>query len=330
MPTLPADFGCVRSASITILVDNYADLLLDSCATVKRFKEKALLAEHGFAALVDLNDGETRILWDTGNSKMALLENLKNLKIDPNSVDKIALSHGHGDHTGAVAEFLRRLDLRAHPKEWPAGSPLEAMRSAGAERRIPLVVHPAVQREGWGLKEDGSRVGPFHPLPLKEWEGLGAEIILSEGPHQLASGCWTTGYVPRLSFERSGRAPERMQYRQGDQFLPDDIEDDQAIVIHVQGKGLVVLSGCAHAGIVNTVNYARQISGVEQVWGILGGFHTAVAKPDERFQTIDAIEQLRPELIVPTHCSGMLAATEFARRMPHAFVQGAVGTTFLF
>jgi 7,8-dihydropterin-6-yl-methyl-4-(beta-D-ribofuranosyl)aminobenzene 5'-phosphate synthase len=121
-----------------------------------------------------------------------------------------------------------------------------------------------------------------------------------------------------------------MRYRQGENFLPHDIEDDQAIVIHLQNKGLVVLSGCAHAGILNTIEYARQISGVEWVHAVLGGFHLAAAREDERRRTVDAIEALQPGMVVPTHCSGLLAAAEIAQRMPQAFVQGAVGTTFLF
>lgn len=325
-----SDFGTVQSAAITILVDNYADLLLEANDAVKRFKDKPLIAEHGFSALVELNGGETRILWDTGISRFALVENLKTLKIEPNSIHQMALSHSHGDHTGAVGEFLRLLELRPQPRDWSSGSPMQEMSAAGSARRFPLVIHPAFLREGWGLKEDGSRMGPYLPPPVKEWEGLGAEVILSEGPHQLAPGCWTTGYVPRRSFEHSGRNPGRMQYRQGDAFLPDDIDDDQAIVINVQDKGLVVLSGCAHAGIVNTVSAARQISGVERVWAILGGFHLAVAKEDEREQTIDAIEGLQPQMIAPLHCSGFQATAEFSRRMQAAFVRGSVGTTFLF
>jgi 7,8-dihydropterin-6-yl-methyl-4-(beta-D-ribofuranosyl)aminobenzene 5'-phosphate synthase len=327
--TLQDDFGRVHSVSITILVDNYADLILTSSDTVKRYEEKPLLAEHGFSALVDINQGETRILWDTGLSRLALMENLKNLEIDPNSIHIMALSHGHDDHTGAVAEFLRSLRLATQPKKWPSSTPLEDLARASAGRRIPLVLHPACLREIWNIQEDGARYGPILPPPVKEWEAFGAEIVLSEGPHQLAPGCWTTGYIPRRSFEHSGRS-RRMQYRQGTAFLPHDIEDDQSIVLNLEGKGLVVLTGCAHAGIVNTVTYARQVSGVERVHAILGGFHLARAQEDERKQTIDVVEEMHPAMISPMHCSGPVAISEFAQRMPQAFVRGAVGTTYLF
>jgi 7,8-dihydropterin-6-yl-methyl-4-(beta-D-ribofuranosyl)aminobenzene 5'-phosphate synthase len=135
--------------------------------------------------------------------------------------------------------------------------------------------------------------------------------------------------VPRLSFEKAGISGRRF-YRDGERFERDRLEDDQAIVIHVANKGLVVVAGCAHSGIVNTVHCAREISGVDKVWAILGGFHLAPANDKEIEQTIDEIERLDPEMIVPTHCTGFRAISRFAERMPKAFVLGAVGTTYLF
>jgi 7,8-dihydropterin-6-yl-methyl-4-(beta-D-ribofuranosyl)aminobenzene 5'-phosphate synthase len=121
-----------------------------------------------------------------------------------------------------------------------------------------------------------------------------------------------------------------MRYRDDLDFRPDDLEEDQAIVINVADKGLVVLSGCAHSGIVNTVTRAREISGVERIWAIIGGFHLGRTEDQEVQQTIDGIKELKPSLIVPTHCTGFEAATMFARQMPNAFVAGIVGATYLF
>ena len=145
----------------------------------------------------------------------------------------------------------------------------------------------------------------------------------------MGPGCWTTGAVPRRSFERSG-VPERLRYRVGGAFLPDRVEDDQAIVVNVAGKGLVVLSGCAHSGIVNTINYAREISGVERVWAVLGGFHLARAGEGELARTIVEIGRLEPQLVSPAHCTGFGPICRFASEMPEAFIPGAVGTTYLF
>jgi 7,8-dihydropterin-6-yl-methyl-4-(beta-D-ribofuranosyl)aminobenzene 5'-phosphate synthase len=196
-------------------------------------------------------------------------------------------------------------------------------------RPVPLIAHPAAFRERWGIDDDGKKYGPNVMARRQEWEAAGARVILSKVPHKLDDGCWTTGEVPRVSFEQSGRSANRA-YRQGSQFLRDDLEDDQAVVINVGSKGLVVVAGCAHAGIVNTVNYAREISGVRKVWAILGGFHLAPAGDEEIQRTIDEIVAMDPAMVVPTHCTGFKATSEFARRMPEQFVIGIVGTTYLF
>ena len=195
-------------------------------------------------------------------------------------------------------------------------------------RRTPVIVHPAAFRERWGIDKDGKKHGP-NLIPRDEWEAAGADIVLAEGPYQLGPGCWTTGSVPRSSFEKAGMPP-RMAYRQGDAFVRDHLEDDQSIVMNLKDKGLIVLTGCAHSGVVNTVNYAKEISGVDRVWAILGGFHLAPAEDEDIQRTIDEIQKLAPALIAPTHCSGFKAISQFAGRMPDAFVEGVVGTTYLF
>lgn len=323
------DFGSAASASITVLVDNRADLVVESTDTVKRFTDRPLLAEHGFSALIDLNDGETRILWDAGITEIALLENMQRMGIGPETIDKIALSHGHGDHTAAVTKVLRAIDPLPDPRTWEEPVTAESVQAWLDGYRIPLVAHPAAFRERWGLDQEGNLWGPIYPPPRRAWESAGARIVLSEGPYRLGPGCWTTGMVPRKTFEHSG-IPKRLKYREGDDIHPDYIEEDQAIAIHVEGKGLVVLSGCAHSGIVNTVRRAQSISGVERVWAVLGGFHLARSTDEEIQRTIDEIRALHPVLVVPSHCTGFVAIRQFAVQMPESFVLGLVGTTYLF
>jgi 7,8-dihydropterin-6-yl-methyl-4-(beta-D-ribofuranosyl)aminobenzene 5'-phosphate synthase len=326
-----AEFGATRDVAITILMDNRADLIVKSTRTIKYLTRQPLLAEHGFAALIHVRDAGLRILWDAGLTHGALLENMRRMKVDPRKIDLIALSHGHDDHTAAVGDVLRAMNLRPQEKAWERGTPVEELRRYADGRRIPLVAHPAAFRERWGMDKGQPRYGPGSPPPRAEWEALGAEVILAEGPYQLGPGCWTTGLVPRRSFERSGRpAAGRLTYREGEAFHPDDIEEDQAIVIDVKDKGLVVLAGCAHSGIVNTVNYAREISGVERVHAVLGGFHLARASDNEIARTVSAIKELQPAMIVPSHCTGFKAQCQFAREMPEQFVLGAVGATYLF
>ena len=121
-----------------------------------------------------------------------------------------------------------------------------------------------------------------------------------------------------------------MAYREGDELIRDYMDDDQAIVINLKGKGLVIVAGCAHSGIVNTVNYAREISGVDKVWAIMGGFHLGRASDEEIQRTIEEIKKLEPVMVVPSHCTGFKAISQFAFQMPKQFVLGAVGTRYLF
>ncbi|MBN1877635.1 MAG: MBL fold metallo-hydrolase [Anaerolineae bacterium] len=323
-------FGETANIAVTVLVDNRADLMTKSTDTVKRFTDAPLLAEHGFSAWVDLKDAGIRILWDAGITTTALMENVRRMKVDLGTIDKIALSHGHGDHTAAMTEILKAMDVFPQPRKWAADVPVAELRRYAQGRRIPLIAHPAAFREQWHIDPDsGEKYGPYFGPPRAEWEAYGAEVILSEDPTQLGPGCWTTGYVPRESFESSG-IPKSLYYREGDTFIPAAIEDDQAIVINVQNKGLVILSGCAHSGIVNTINYAKTISGVDKVWAVLGGFHLASSSDEDIQRTIDEIRSLDLTLVSPSHCTGFKAICQFAVQMPDQFVLGLVGTTFLF
>jgi 7,8-dihydropterin-6-yl-methyl-4-(beta-D-ribofuranosyl)aminobenzene 5'-phosphate synthase len=323
------NFGETQNVEVTVLVDNRADLLVKSTDTVKRFTDEPLLAEHGFAALIELKDAGTTILWDAGISSTALMENVERMEIDLTTIDKIALSHGHGDHYAAMTNVLQEIAGRPDSREWDKDVTAEEIQSWIESLKMPLIAHPAAFRERWGIDdEEGKKYGPGI-VPRAEWEAAGANVILSEGPYPLGPGCWTTGAVPRRSFEKAGTGPSRA-YRVGDEFIRDYMDDDQSIVINVRDKGLVVVSGCAHSGIVNTVNYAQEISGVDQVWAVLGGFHLAPADDDEIQRTIDEIKKVKPTLVAPSHCTGFKAISQFAIQMPDEFVLGVVGTKYLF
>jgi 7,8-dihydropterin-6-yl-methyl-4-(beta-D-ribofuranosyl)aminobenzene 5'-phosphate synthase len=326
--TLISDFGATRDVAVTVLVDNRADLLLKSGDTVKYYRDEPLLAEHGFAALIHLREAGVRILWDSGMTATTLMENMRRLKIDPRTLSMIALSHGHDDHSAGMTAVLQAMALYPQAKDWPATATLEELERYATPRRVPLVAHPAAFRERWSIQDDGRKHGPGLGPPRAEWEAAGAQVILSERPYRLAEGCWTTGTVPRTGWEVSGLGKNRY-YREEGAFHHDLLEDDQAIVIHLRSKGLLVVSGCAHVGIMHTVRYAQQISGVERVWGVIGGFHLAAASDADIQRTVEEMQSLRPALIAPCHCTGVQAICRFASQMPEAFVWGAVGVTFL-
>lgn len=294
--------GKTEHVTITILVDNYADLLLPSAPGVERYGpgKEALLAEHGFSMHVRLGVGGRKILLDAGYTKVALPHNLSRLDIDAAKVGQVVISHGHRDHTGALHEFLRL-----------------------AGKNVPVVVHPHVFLERWFIFRDGSKEGPWHEDPL-EWEEAGAEIVYVEQPYLLAPGCLCTGPIPRRTDFEEGMSSA--YYREDGELVPDPINDDQAVVVHVDGIGLVVLAGCAHAGIVNTVLYAKEITGVDEVWAIVGGFHLSGVTPERIDRTIDELKGIGARLVMPAHCTGFAATRRFAAEMPDAFVPSAVGT----
>lgn len=322
------DIGRVKNVSITVLVDNKADLIVKSNDTVHHYTEKPLLAEHGFAALIQIDDANEKILWDAGVSNETLTENMRRMELDPQEIAIIALSHGHSDHYAGMTTLLKEMKLSPKPKEWGKKVSQKEIENFVAESKVPIVAHPAAFRERWWKKDDGTLEGPYHPPSRQEWEAAGAKIILSPEPYKLFSGCWTTGYIPRKSFEKIGR-PTQVLYRDGSELIPDDVDEDQAIVINVKGKGLIVLSGCAHSGIVNTVNYAKEFTGIDTIYAIVGGFHLARAKEDEIDKTIDLIKKEKPTYVVPSHCTGFQAIRKFSQEMPDEFIEGIVGTTYL-
>jgi 7,8-dihydropterin-6-yl-methyl-4-(beta-D-ribofuranosyl)aminobenzene 5'-phosphate synthase len=243
-------------------------------------------------------------------------------------ISMIALSHGHSGHYAGMTKILKEMSLSPEAKEWGKSVSQEEIDNFITQSQIEIVAHPAAFRERWWRKDDGTLVGPFTSPPRKEWEAAGAKIVNSEKPYKLDQGCWTTGYIPRRSFEKSGR-PTQLLYRNGSEFLLDDMDEDQAIVINVKDKGLIVLSGCAHSGIVNTIEHSKDISGIETVYAIVGGFHLARAEDEEIDKIIEYIKKEKPAYVIPSHCSGFRAISKFALEMPDEFIEGVVGTTYI-
>jgi len=298
---------------------------------VKRYTQESgepLLAEHGLSILINLKEENKKILWDGGITHVALIENMRRMKVDPTELDMIALSHGHPDHIIALIDIIKAIAGTPKARNWDKNVQVSEMRDWMNNQRIPMISHPAAYRERWKVFADGSKYGPMI-TPKEEWEAVGAEIITSEGPYKLASGCWTTGQVPRETFEKAG-TPPIFAYRDGDNFVRDYVDDDQAIILNIKDKGLIIVAGCAHSGIINTINHAKKISGVEKVHAVLGGFHLISSTKEEIQMTIDELKKIQPVMIVPSHCTGFPAIQQLAQQMPNEFVLGVVGTSYIF
>lgn len=302
----------VDRAEITVLVDNYTDLLAAPSTPVDRRlpydPKRQLLAEHGLSCMIRLFSGtrEHAVLLDTGLSRQCLPWNARQLGISLAGIEAVVLSHGHYDHTGGLQEAV-----------------------CGAKHQVPLIAHPdAFLPRRLIIPSQGVFDLPVaDPVALKK---AGADIKMRSGPSTLAGGhLLVTGEVERKTpFEKGMPGGEIFT---GGLWGPDPIRDDQAVVISMKEKGLVVLSGCAHAGIINTVEYAKKITATDQVHAVLGGFHLN-GKAFEQVipPTIDAMKQIGPDYLVPLHCTGWGAINRFMAAMPGKCVLNTVGTTYVF
>lgn len=310
------DLCPVERAEVLILSDNHSDVLLPSGESVQRpslardgvIPTDTLLAEHGLSLLVTVEqEGKSRsILLDSGYTSIAVPHNLDYLGIGLENIEALVLSHGHMDHFGALQEVIQRA---------PDG--------------IELVLHPDVFNSR-ALDTPTGGVVHFPPFPsredLTEW---GARVKENQGPLLLAGGqILVTGEVARSTpFEKGFPGAK---FRQGEAFIPDSFRDDQSLVIHVKDKGLVVISGCAHSGIINSIQQARQLTGTEDVFAVIGGFHlSGPAMAPAVAPTIEALQQISPSLVCPMHCSGFKAVSALSQALPDSFVLSSVGSRII-
>jgi 7,8-dihydropterin-6-yl-methyl-4-(beta-D-ribofuranosyl)aminobenzene 5'-phosphate synthase len=308
----------IDKMEILTLQDNYIDIAAhDGTAVVQRAapedasgKRVSILAEHGFSAVVSLTaEGQTRkALFDFGFSATGALQNARALGVDLAAIEAMVLSHGHMDHHGGLPAFVESIGGKG----------------------IELVLHPAAFRSPRYLKLPGERRLGLPSPERDRLEKAGVRIVPSRTPRALLGGALLfLGEVPRRTEFEKGMLKAR--YEEGGTEKFDPIEDDSAIVAHVKGKGLVVLSGCAHSGIVNTVAYARDVTGVDPVYAVMGGFH--LTGPDFEpiiGKTTEALKAVNPRYIVPTHCTGRKAAMHIEREMPDRFLLNMSGTKMVF
>jgi 7,8-dihydropterin-6-yl-methyl-4-(beta-D-ribofuranosyl)aminobenzene 5'-phosphate synthase len=322
----------VDEVSLLVVCDNTVDMLLPNEGPARRVGLAAALAagtvvpvvgaptldggkaidapraEHGFSVLVEVRraDRTHRFLFDTGLTPDGCVENLRRLGRDPGDIEIIVCSHGHFDHTTGLSGLAERL----------------------GRANLPVVLHP----EFWTRRRiavPGSE--PFELLTTSRrgLEDAGFDVIEDRRPSFLFErSVLVTGEVDRTtSFERGFPVHEAWR---GDAWEPDPlILDDQAMVVHVAGKGLVVLTGCGHSGIVNICRYAQRLTGVDQIHAVIGGFHLSGPLFEPILgDTVAALADIAPDVLVPAHCTGWKATHALAARMPDAFIQSAVGTTF--
>jgi 7,8-dihydropterin-6-yl-methyl-4-(beta-D-ribofuranosyl)aminobenzene 5'-phosphate synthase len=166
-------------------------------------------------------------------------------------------------------------------------------------------------------------------LKKKEIDSLGkVEIREIEEPTEAIPGCWLTGDIERVTEYEKGTPT--LLIKRGGKIERDYMMGEQGLVSNVKGKGLVVISGCAHAGIINTVKHAQKITGIEKIHAIVGGFHLVNSAPDFIGKTISDIQAMKPDYVIATHCTGFEAMMAFAKEMPDQFIVNTAGTQYVF
>jgi 7,8-dihydropterin-6-yl-methyl-4-(beta-D-ribofuranosyl)aminobenzene 5'-phosphate synthase len=305
----------LATLTVTVITDNYYDALRPDTALGKRYRSvpgACIHAEHGLSYFVQTTTdrGETgRLLFDFGVSADGVMNNMYLLGIDFDRIGAFGLSHGHFDHWNAFIEMLKRNRTLI-----PQGTPFYVGRDAFAHR--------------YARRPDGD-VQDLGFLNREEIENLGIlEIMEITGPTEVIPGAYLTGRIERATAHE--QAPATFLIERKGRQEQDLFEGEQAIAFVVRGKGLVVLSGCAHTGIINTVKRARKMTGVDRIYAIIGGFHLVNAVPEMIEATVADIKAMAPQYVVPMHCTGFEAMTRFRDEMPEQFLLNTVGTTYTF
>ncbi len=255
------------------------------------------LGEWGLSILVET--GGLNILFDTGQS-ISASHNADLLGIELGKIDRIVLSHGHYDHTGGLRQILRRI-----------------------KRGIEIIAHPDIWQVKYATRQgqEDRYIGiPFHRQTL---ESLGARFNLSKKPVRITDDIITTGEIPMVT-DYEEIEPYLVVKEKGG-FKPDKLLDDQALIINTK-PGLVVVLGCAHRGIINTLYHARELSGAKTIHTVVGGCHLMDASEERIRVTVATLKELGVQRIGVSHCTGLPAAAIMTQEFGDSFFFNNTGT----
>jgi 7,8-dihydropterin-6-yl-methyl-4-(beta-D-ribofuranosyl)aminobenzene 5'-phosphate synthase len=292
----PAD-----KVEVTVLVDNFIDSTLRSTPGISRFRDREitepLLAEHGLSLWIEITSrGEnSSFLLDTGSTGLAIAYNAEKMGINLKGLGGIFISHNHKDHTTGLETVL------------------------ATTGPVPVFIHPY----GFNTKWVKSR---SNPLEKDRLAGLGAQWRAEEGPQAMSPFLLTSGPVPRTTdFEEIIGLSDRKVEKDG-VMEPERFLDDGALLMKIRGKGLVIVTGCAHSGIINTIHHAQKLGGNDKIYAVIGGFHLTQGSPQRITKTIQALKEKEIRYLVPLHCTGFEAMASMWQAFPETYVIPSVGT----
>jgi 7,8-dihydropterin-6-yl-methyl-4-(beta-D-ribofuranosyl)aminobenzene 5'-phosphate synthase len=309
-----AKIGEVDKVTVWVLTDNYYDALRPDTKITKRYRVvpgKSIHAEHGLAYYVEtvVNGKTSACMLDYGLDPVGVMNNIAQLGLNLGKANAFCLSHGHFDHWMGAISILKQ-----NKSQIAGGTPFYVGDEAFARR--------------YSVRPGTSEAMDLGQLSKADIEALGLKVVEVKDPMQIIPGAYFTGNIERVTTYE--KVPPSLLIKRGETPEPDDFRGEQALFFNVKGKGLVVLSGCAHSGIVNTVKHSQKVAGTEKVHAVMGGFHLINAKPEVIEKTVVDIKAVKPDHIVPTHCTGFEAITTFAREMPAEFTLNTAGTQYIF
>jgi 7,8-dihydropterin-6-yl-methyl-4-(beta-D-ribofuranosyl)aminobenzene 5'-phosphate synthase len=329
----------VDRLAVRVVVDNYHFALTRSFkkgpVEIQRYvlplsdrpPRKAPVSEFGLSLHLETQRGgeSRRILIDFGYTPEALLNNMELFGIDPAALDALVLSHGHFDHFGGMVGFLQQARGKLKP-----GLPF----FVGGEEAF-------CSREFIG----GPRPLNFGALDRKAISEAGVRLVFAGDPALVADHAFTTGHVPRATFERVlsptqmkigvvdglGCFPDEFPAEERQKgVMPDEFRHELATCVNIRGRGLVVMTSCGHRGVVNSVKRAQAVSGIRKVHAVLGGFHLAPHPEDYVRATIAALQEIDPDYVIPMHCTGEPFYEIMQRELPQKLIRSYTGTRFVF
>ncbi len=332
----PIEVPTIDKLSVRVLVDSASDIFfkpqeVNGVKTEPGRPSNAtrpLHSEWGLSLLLEPQRGNEKrtFLLDFGWTPETINGNMDQLKVDPSKIDTLIMSHGHFDHWGGLLGFLER-----HRKDLPADMTMYA----GGEDNFCQRYVRAGQTE----------LSDFGMLDRRDLAKQNVKVVLCESPVVIGGQAFTTGKIKRSSIEKvlpntlvefklkDGAGCNASHYLPAEmegKIVPDEHIHEHATCFNLKDKGLIVISSCGHVGIVNSVRQAMDVSGVQKIHAIMGGFHLGPAPADYLTQVVGEIAKLNPDVVIPMHCSGLNFTQEAQRQMPGKVLTTTTGTRISF